>query len=83
MVTDATSAGAGSRSSTLVPDRGAGPRGPLRDRRGAADPAVGEDGRPLYVYSRSFYDRDGHHWEILWMDSVAVEQGPAVVTTSA
>ncbi|WP_327086552.1 VOC family protein [Nonomuraea sp. NBC_01738] len=21
-----------------------------------------------YMYGRSFYDLDGHHWEIMWMD---------------
>jgi len=22
-----------------------------------------------FMYGRSFYDLDGHHWEVLWMDS--------------
>ena len=30
-----------------------------------------------FMYTRSFYDLDGHHWEVFWMDPVAVEQGPA------
>ena len=29
-----------------------------------------------FMYSRSFYDPDGHHWEIFWMDPAAAEQGP-------
>ena len=35
-----------------------------------------------FMYTRSFYDLDGHHWEILWMDPAAVEQGPAAATTA-
>ncbi len=27
------------------------------------------------MYSRSFEDPDGHHWEPLWMDASAAEQG--------
>jgi uncharacterized protein len=30
-----------------------------------------------FMYQRSFHDLDGHLWEIVWMDPVAVEQGPA------
>lgn len=30
-----------------------------------------------FMYQRSFYDLDGHLWEIAWMDPVAVEKGPA------
>jgi predicted lactoylglutathione lyase len=26
-----------------------------------------------FMYSRSFYDLDGHHWEVIWMDPKAVE----------
>lgn len=29
-----------------------------------------------FMYSRSFYDLDGHHWEPVWMDPAAAEQGP-------
>lgn len=25
-----------------------------------------------FMYNRSFYDVDGHHWEVLWMDMSAV-----------
>ncbi len=27
-----------------------------------------------FMYGRSFYDLDGHHWEIFWMDPAAMEQ---------
>ncbi|MGI8485801.1 MAG: VOC family protein [Thermomicrobiales bacterium] len=26
-----------------------------------------------FMYSRSFYDLDGHHWEVFWMDLSAIE----------
>ncbi len=26
-----------------------------------------------YMYGRSFYDLDGHAWEVIWMDPTAVE----------
>jgi predicted lactoylglutathione lyase len=26
-----------------------------------------------FMYGWSFYDLDGHHWEVLWMDPKAVE----------
>lgn len=29
-----------------------------------------------FMYNRSFYDLDGHHWEPMWMDPSAAEQGP-------
>jgi uncharacterized protein len=25
-----------------------------------------------FMYGRSFYDLDGHHWEVVWMDPAAV-----------
>ena len=28
-----------------------------------------------FMYSRSFYDVDGHHWEVLWMDPKVIQQG--------
>lgn len=28
-----------------------------------------------FMYSRAFYDIDGHHWEAIWMDPAAVAQG--------
>lgn len=27
--------------------------------------------------SRSFFDLDGHGWQVMWMDPVAAQQGPA------
>lgn len=29
-----------------------------------------------FMYTRSFNDPDGHHWEIFWMDPAALEQQP-------
>jgi hypothetical protein len=36
-----------------------------------------------FMYQRSFHDLDGHHWEIAWMDPVAVEKGPAEFAADA
>ncbi len=30
-----------------------------------------------FMYGRSFHDLDGHLWEVMWMDPVAAERGPA------
>ncbi|MCQ9133086.1 VOC family protein [Streptomyces hilarionis] len=51
------------------------------DKVGAAALAAGGtgvDGAEDYgfMYSRSFYDLDGHGWQVMWMDPAAVEQGP-------
>ncbi len=27
-----------------------------------------------FMYCRTFYDLDGHHWEVMWMDPAAVEK---------
>ena len=42
--------------------------------------AIDGGGRPAmdatdhgFMYSWSFYDLDGHHWEVLWMDPAAVQ----------
>jgi hypothetical protein len=32
------------------------------------------------MYSRSFQDPDGHHWEAFWMDPAALQHGPNAVT---
>ena len=32
-----------------------------------------------FMYGWSFYDLDGHHWEVLWMDPAALTKGPDVV----
>jgi predicted lactoylglutathione lyase len=26
-----------------------------------------------FMYTRSFFDVDGHHWEVLWMDPKAIQ----------
>lgn len=30
-----------------------------------------------FMYGRSFYDLDDHHWEVVWMDPAAIEQQSA------
>ena len=32
-----------------------------------------------FMYSRSFFDLDGHGWQVMWMDPAAAERGPAEV----
>lgn len=29
-----------------------------------------------FMYERSFYDPDGHHWAVIWMDPGAAQDGP-------
>jgi len=29
------------------------------------------------MYGRSFYDPDGHLWEVMWVDPAALEAQPA------
>lgn len=36
-----------------------------------------------FMYQRSFYDLDGHLWEIAWMDPVAVEKAPGELAADA
>lgn len=43
--------------------------------------AVAAGGRPAmdpqdhgFMYASSFYDLDGHHWEVVWMDPAAAHQ---------
>ncbi|WP_329411980.1 glyoxalase [Streptomyces sp. NBC_00704] len=36
-----------------------------------------------FMYSRSFYDLDGHGWQVMWMDPAAAEQGPETFAASA
>ena len=50
--------------------------------------AIGQGGRPAmdatdhgFMYAWSFYDLDGHHWEVVWMDSAALQQ-PAVTAVA-
>jgi len=47
---------------------------------GAKDPGPKQDMGGL-MYGRSFEDPDGHHWEIMWMDAKAAEQGAASFET--
>lgn len=35
-----------------------------------------------FMYGTSFYDPDGHHWEVTWMDPKAVELGPEAFVAS-
>ena len=48
--------------------------------------AGGRDAMPAqdhgFMYARSFYDLDGHHWELVWMDPKAVELGPEAYLAS-
>jgi len=51
-----------------------------------ADTALAAGGSPAndpmeydFMYGRSFYDPDGHLWEIVWMDPSTLEQQPAEV----
>jgi uncharacterized protein len=44
---------------------------------GAADPSPKQDYGVMY--GRSVADPDGHIWEIMWMDSAAVERGADAV----
>ena len=32
-----------------------------------------------FMYSRSFFDPDGHGWQVMWMDPAVAEQGPETV----
>ncbi len=41
---------------------------------GTADPGPKQEMGEL-MYGRSFEDPDGHHWEVMWMDAGAAEQG--------
>ena len=35
-----------------------------------------------FMYSRSFFDLDGHGWQVMWMDPAAAEQGPEALAAS-
>jgi uncharacterized protein len=35
-----------------------------------------------FMYSRSFFDLDGHGWQVMWMDPAAAEQGPGAFAAS-
>ena len=58
------------------------------DAVGAAALAAGAteaDGAEDYgfMYSRSFFDLDGHGWQVMWMEPAAAEQGPEAFAASA
>jgi predicted lactoylglutathione lyase len=36
-----------------------------------------------FMYSRSFFDLDGHGWQVMWMDPAAAEQDPEALATAA
>jgi uncharacterized protein len=35
-----------------------------------------------FMYSRSFFDLDGHGWQVMWMDPAAVQHGPGTLAAS-
>jgi predicted lactoylglutathione lyase len=35
-----------------------------------------------FMYSRSFFDLDGHGWQVMWMDPAAAERGPEAMAAS-
>jgi hypothetical protein len=35
-----------------------------------------------FMYSRSFFDLDGHGWQVMWMDPAAAQQGPEAFAAS-
>ena len=45
---------------------------------GKADPAPKQEMGGM-MYGRSFEDPDGHHWETMWMDVAAAEQGASAL----
>ena len=55
-----------------------------------ADKALVSGGSPAsdpidmdFMYTRSFQDPDGHHWEIVWMNPAVLEQSPAEAGATA
>ncbi len=48
---------------------------------GKADPGPKQDMGGM-MYGRSFEDPDGHHWEPMWMDASAAEQGASAFETA-
>jgi uncharacterized protein len=42
----------------------------------AAGASEADDAEDLgFMYTRSFFDLDGHGWQVMWMDPAAAEQG--------
>jgi predicted lactoylglutathione lyase len=48
---------------------------------GKADPGPKQEMGGM-MYGRSFEDPDGHHWEPMWMDAGAAEQGGSAFETA-
>jgi hypothetical protein len=48
---------------------------------GKADPGPKQEMGGM-MYGRSFEDPDGHHWEPMWMDASAAEQGASSFETA-
>ncbi|KJR07363.1 VOC family protein [Gordonia sihwensis] len=46
------------------------------DKAVAAGATFGDTEDHGFMFGSSFYDLDGHGWEIMWMDPAAVEAGP-------
>ena len=36
-----------------------------------------------FMYSRSFFDLDGHGWQVMWMDPAVAQKGPEECATPA
>jgi predicted lactoylglutathione lyase len=49
---------------------------------GKADPGPKQEMGGM-MYGRSFEDPDGHHWEPMWMDAAAAEQGASALEGEA
>ena len=49
---------------------------------GKADPGPKQDMGGM-MYGRSFEDPDGHHWEPMWMDASAAQQGASAFEQAA
>ena len=49
---------------------------------GKSDPGPKQD-IPGMMYGRSFEDPDGHHWEPMWMNASAAEQGASAMEQPA
>ena len=49
---------------------------------GKADPGPKQEMGGM-MYGRSFEDPDGHHWEPMWMDASAAEQGASAMEQPA
>jgi hypothetical protein len=48
---------------------------------GKADPGPKQEMGGM-MYGRSFEDPDGHHWEPMWMDASAAQQGASALETA-